>query len=149
MARRAPLGATAAADESAKRPGLKDGVARARWAWRDRSIPRWLVLYEFSDLMLDRLHGYIAPYFVDVAMTSAAYVATAVAVGAYADLLDTPAAGTSLAESEVSEVHQDKRPIALVLYVGFLLVPSPPMKLAALALLGVAPTGWYSVLKAR
>ena len=109
MARTAPLGATTGVDEGAKRPGLKAGVARAWRALRDRWILRWLVLYEFSDLMLDGLHGYIALYFVDVAKTSAAYAATAVAVGAGADLLGTLLL-IPLLESEGSELPQDKRP---------------------------------------
>jgi FSR family fosmidomycin resistance protein-like MFS transporter len=149
MARRAPFGTTAAVDESARRPDLKDGVARAWRALRDRSILRWLVLYEFSDLMLDGLHGYIALYFVDVAKTSAAYAATAVAVAAGADLLGTLLLIPLLERVKGVSYLKISALVALVLYAGFLLVPSPPMKLAALALLGVALAGWYSVLKAQ
>lgn len=36
-------------------------------ALRQKEVLRWLVLLEFSDLMLDVLLGFLALYFVDVA----------------------------------------------------------------------------------
>ena len=55
-------------------------IAATMKAVRSRSVLRWLVLLELSDLMLDGLHGYLALYFVDVAETSAAQAAVGVVI---------------------------------------------------------------------
>ncbi|HEY5157251.1 MAG TPA: MFS transporter, partial [Anaerolineales bacterium] len=56
--------------------GFRDAFATLRRG----AIMRWLVLLEFSDLMLDVLYGYLALYFVDVVGFSVSQAALAVAV---------------------------------------------------------------------
>ena len=42
-------------------------------ALKDKTVLRWLILLEFSDLMLDMLYGFLALYFVDVAHVTATF----------------------------------------------------------------------------
>ena len=56
------------------------GISAAFRALRNRSVLRWLLLLEFSDLMLDVFYGFLALYFVDVAGFSTGNAALAVAV---------------------------------------------------------------------
>src|SRR5512136_918593 len=64
-------------------PGFSDvwlGIRGALSALRRGDVLRWLMLLEFSDLMLDVLLGYLALYFVDVVGVSPAQAGLAVAV---------------------------------------------------------------------
>ena len=149
MARITPLGATTVRSDIENQRDLKEGVTRAWQALRDRSILRWLFLYEFSDLMLDGLHGYIALYFVDVAGTSVTYGASAVATWTGAGLLGTVLVIPLLERVQGVSYLRVSALAALVIFAGFLLAPSPLIKLAILALLGLSVAGWYSVLKAQ
>jgi len=58
-------GTIATADES-EPVTFRTGVRNAIHALRHREVLRWLTLLQFSDLMLDVLHGYLALYMVDV-----------------------------------------------------------------------------------
>ena len=129
--------------------GFTRGITDAFDQLRSRSVLRWLVLLEFSDLMLDGLHGYLALYFVDVAGlsgTSAALgVATWIGFGLLGDFLLIPLLTrvhglTYLRFSSLPE---------LLLFAMFLLVPGLWPKLGVVALLGLGHAGWYAVLKAQ
>lgn len=116
---------------------------------RDRNILRWLILLEFSDLMLDILYGFLALYFVDVAGASPASAALAVAVwtglGLVGDLLLIPLVERvkGLDYLRISVV------LELVLFPLFLLVPQFWVKLVLIGLLGFFNSGWYAILKAN
>ncbi|HEX7541981.1 MAG TPA: MFS transporter, partial [Anaerolineales bacterium] len=56
------------------------GIYNAFNALKRGVVLRWLILLEFSDLMLDVLYGFLALYFVDVAGFTASKAALAVAV---------------------------------------------------------------------
>ena len=64
-----------------------DGILGAFHALRRGEVLRWLTLLQFSDLMLDILHGYLALYFVDVAGMEPAQAAFAVAIWTGAGLI--------------------------------------------------------------
>jgi len=128
---------------------LKQGILDVGRALRRSSVMRWLLLLEFSALMLDVLHGYLALYFVDVVGTAATQAALGVAlwtgVGLVGDLLLIPLLErvrglTYLKFSVLAE---------LVLFPTFLLVPGLGPKLAVVAALGFANAGWYSVLQGQ
>ena len=92
VARGMPLGGASDTGQSrAIAKDLKRGIIDALRALRSFPVLRWLVLLEFSDLMLDGLHGYMALYFVDVVGSKAAGAAMGVAVwtgvGLLGDLL--------------------------------------------------------------
>ena len=71
-------GATETGEERAP-SSIRRGIANALGQLRRASVLRWLVLLEFSDLMLDGLQGYLALYFVDVTRVSPASAAIGVA----------------------------------------------------------------------
>src|SRR5438445_150343 len=48
--------------DSEEKIGFLDGVRNAIRAVRRREVLRWIILLEFSDLMLDILYSYIALY---------------------------------------------------------------------------------------
>ena len=124
-----------------------DGIRNALQALKRGAVLRWLILLEFSDLMLDVLYGYMALYFVDVVGFSASKAALAVAVwtgfGLLGDLLVIPLLEKvrGLNYLRLSVV------IELILFPAFLLLPNPWMKLVTAGLLGLFNSGWYAILK--
>jgi FSR family fosmidomycin resistance protein-like MFS transporter len=129
--------------------GFVGGVRNALHALRRREVLRWLTLLQFSDLMLDFLHGYMALYFVDVVGVSEAQAGVAIAiwtgVGLLGDLVMIPLLERvrGLSYLRVSAV------IELILFTAFLLVPGLIPKLILLALIGVFNAGWYSILQGQ
>lgn len=124
--------------------GLQDAIG----ALRRREVVRWLVLLEFSDLMLDVLLGFLALYMVDVGGATPAQAGIAVAawtgVGLIGDFLLIPLLERvrGLRYLRVSAV------LELLLFPIFLLAPGFWPKVAALGLLGLFNSGWYSILQA-
>jgi MFS transporter, FSR family, fosmidomycin resistance protein len=110
-------------------------------------VLRWLILLEFSDLMLDVLYGFLALYFVDVIGISVSGAAMAVAVwtgfGLLGDLLIIPLLEKvrGLRYLRISVV------LELILYPAFLIIPFFWGKLVLLGLLGLFNSGWYAILK--
>lgn len=125
--------------------GLGDVLA----AIRRRDVLRWLVLLEFSDLMLDVLLGFLALYMVDVGGATVAQASIAVAIwsgaGLVGDFLLIPLLerAPGLAYLRVSIV------LKLLLYPAFLLLPGLGAKYLLLALLGLFNVGWYAILQAQ
>ncbi len=134
-------------DENNRR--FMDGVRGAIQALRRWEVLRWLLLLQFSNLMLDILHGYIALYFVDVVGTHAEQASLAVAVwsgvGLIGDFLLIPLLERvrGLDYLRVSAV------IEFMLFPALLLMPGIVPKLVILALLGFFNAGWYSVLQGQ
>ena len=123
--------------------GFRTGFA----ALRQRAVLRWLVLLEFSNLMLDVLYGYLALYFVDVVGFSPTKAALAVAVWTGFGLL-----GDSLLIPLLERVHglgylRLSVLMELVLFPAFLLIANPWIKLVVAGLLGLFNSGWYAILK--
>jgi FSR family fosmidomycin resistance protein-like MFS transporter len=148
-AKEVPLGGGTEITKLLRLSNLRRGMVDTLGHLRRRSVLRWLVLLEFSDLMLDGLHGYLALYLVDVVGMSASSAALGVALwtgfGLLGDLLLIPLLGrvrglTYLKFSALTE---------LLLFTAFLLVPGLGPKLVVLALLGLGHAGWYAVLKAQ
>lgn len=128
---------------------FKSGVLNALHALWNKEILRWLVLLEFSDLMLDVLYGFLALYFVDVVGITPAQAALAVSVwlvvGLIGDFLLIP-----LLERVSGLVYLRLSVILeLILFPAFLLVPTMWGKLVLLGFLGLFNAGWYAVLKGR
>jgi FSR family fosmidomycin resistance protein-like MFS transporter len=130
-------------------PGLAslwEGTRNAFSALKRRTVLRWLILLEFSDLMLDVLYGYLALYFVDVVGFTASKAAFAVAVwtgfGLLGDFLLIPLLEKvrGLDYLRLSVVFE------LILFPAFLLFPNPWLKLVIAALLGLFNSGWYAIL---
>lgn len=135
--------------DTAKPPGIIEGFRAAMGALRQKEVRRWLVLLEFSDLMLDVMLGFLALYFVDVAGFSPSQAGLGVAVwtgmGLLGDFLLIPLLDRvpGLVYLRLSAV------LELVLFTGFLLVDPPGLKIALVGLLGFFNSGWYAILRAR
>jgi FSR family fosmidomycin resistance protein-like MFS transporter len=123
------------------------GIRIALSALRRREVLRWLILLEFSDLMLDGLFGFLALYFVDVAGMTASRAALAVAVwtglGLLGDFLLIPLLEKvrGLNYLRISIVAE------FLLFPAFLLVADPWLKLGIVGLLGLFNSGWYAILQ--
>jgi FSR family fosmidomycin resistance protein-like MFS transporter len=118
-------------------------------ALRNWSVVRWLILLEFSDLMLDIFYGFLPLYFVDVAGFTPAEAALSVAVwtgvGLLGDFLLIPLIERvrGLDYLRVSVI------IELILFPLFLLSFIPWLKLIIVGLMGFFNAGWYAILKAN
>ncbi len=129
--------------------GFWEGLKNGLHALRRRDVLRWLVLLEFSDLMLDVLYGFLALYLVDVAGVTPAQASLGVAVwagvGLLGDFLLIPLLErlSGLAYLKVSVL------LEMLLFPAFLLAPGLPVKLALLGMLGFFNSGWYAILQAQ
>ena len=147
-ARRAPLG-PAAGDTDQDAASFLDGVRAAMAALRRFAVVKWLALLQASDLLLDTFKSFLALYMVDVAGASESSAALAIAVwvggGLVGEFLVIPllerVRGLTYLRFSVA--------VVLPLYPAFLLAPSFEWKLAAVAALGFASAGWYSILQGQ
>ncbi|MBI3151722.1 MAG: MFS transporter [Chloroflexi bacterium] len=118
-------------------------------ALKNWAVVRWLILLEFSDLMLDVLYGFLPLYFVDVAGFTPAQAALSVAVwtgvGLLGDFLLIPLVERvkGLDYLRISVV------IELVLFPLFLLSSQAWLKFVIIGFMGFFNSGWYAILKAN
>ena len=118
-------------------------------ALKSWTVVRWLILLEFSDLMLDIFYGFLPLYFVDVAGFTPTQAALSVAVWAGVGLL-----GDFLLIPLVERVKGlDYLRVSVILELSlfplFLLSPLAWLKLIIVALMGFFNAGWYAILKAQ
>ena len=133
-------------------PRLSDfqvGFRNTIQALRSRSVLRYLILLEFSDLMLDVLYSFLALYFVDVGGLSPAQAVLAVAVWTVVGLLGDFLLIPLLEKVRGLDYLRISVIIELLLFPAFLLVPNIILKLVLLAILGFFNSGWYAILQAR
>jgi MFS transporter, FSR family, fosmidomycin resistance protein len=128
---------------------FRQGARDALGALGRGEVRRWLLLLEFSDLMLDGLHGFLALYFVDVVGIDDARAGLAIAVwtgvGLCGDFLLIPL----LERVRGLSYLRLSACVMLCLFPAFLLAPGVPAKLVLLGLIGLTNAGWYSILKAQ
>jgi FSR family fosmidomycin resistance protein-like MFS transporter len=126
-----------------------ESIISALSSLKNRAVLRWLILLEFSDLMLDVLYGFLALYFVDVVGVDAASAAVGVAIwtgfGLLGDFLLIPLVERvkGLDYLRISVISE------LILFPLFLLSTNYWLKLVLLGLLGFFNSGWYAILKAN
>jgi FSR family fosmidomycin resistance protein-like MFS transporter len=128
---------------------MREGLRGALSALRKGRVFRWLVLLKAADLMLDILFGLIALYYVDVVGVPAPEAATAVAVWTIAGLLGDFLVIPLLERMNGLSYLRASAAVMAVLFPAFLLAGSPVLKLILLASIGLAKSGWYSILKAE
>jgi len=118
-------------------------------ALKNWAVVRWLILLEFSDLMLDIFYGFLPLYFVDVAGFTPAQAALSVivwtGVGLLGDFLLIPLVERvkGLDYLHISVI------IELILFPLFLLTSISWLKLVIVGLMGFFNAGWYAILKAK
>ncbi|MBN1370334.1 MAG: MFS transporter [Anaerolineaceae bacterium] len=142
-----PLKPLQSDDEDEPTLPLLESLRRALLLLKRGEVLRWVVLLEFSDLMMDVLYSFLALYFVDVVKIDPGSAALAVSVwtvvGLAGDFLLIPLLERvkGLDYLRVSVV------LELILYPAFLLVEPLWLKLVLLGVLGFFNSGWYSILK--
>ena len=128
---------------------LWTGVRSAFSALRSGEVLRWLVLLQFSDLMLDVLLGFLALYFVDVAGLSTGQAALGIAVWSGLGLLGDFLLIPLLERVRGLDYLRLSVVLELLLFPAFLLVHALLGKFILLGLLGLFNSGWYAILKGR
>ena len=134
-------------EEEEEKFSFREGLLRALGLLKRKEVLRWLVLLEFSDLMLDVLYSYLALYLVDVVKLSPEMAALGVAVWTGVGLLGDFLLIPLLEKVRGLDYLRVSVVLELVLFPAFLLAPGLPLKLVCLGLLGFFNSGWYSVLK--
>lgn len=130
-------------------PNFREGFRNAWIAIRNIQVLRWVVLLEFSDLMLDILMSFLALYFVDVVGLTPATAAIAVSVWSIVGLVGDFLIIFLLERVDGLAYLRVSAVIEFVLYSAFLLVDDVILKVAILAIIGFFNAGWYSVLQGR
>jgi FSR family fosmidomycin resistance protein-like MFS transporter len=127
-----------------------DGFRAAFATLKRGDVWRWLILLEFSDLMLDVFLGFLALYFVDVVHVSEAQAGIIVTLwlvlGMATDFLFIPFIDRQPDSMKFMRVTALLEIFAMVL---FLLIPGLLPKLAAIVLVNIFNTGWYPILKGQ
>jgi len=136
-------------DEDGDSMTFWQGLKKAWHAMKRPDVLRWLILLEFSDLMLDVLLGYLALYFVDVVGLTEAQAAIAVLVWTGVGLIGDFMLIFLLERIKGLVYLRFSAAVILCLYPAFLLVDTLALKLVLLALLGFFNAGWYAILKAQ
>lgn len=127
----------------------RTSLGEAWAALRRGEVRASLTLLECSNLLLDVFRGFLALYFVDAVGASPAVASLAVAVltgvGLVGDALVVPL----LERVPGAWYVRRSAGMAVLVLPAFLLVPSVPVKLVLLGVLGLLTAGWYAVLQAR
>ena len=125
-----------------------DGFRSALSALKRREVWRWLLLLEFSDLMLDVFLGFLALYFVDVAHVTDTQAGLAVTLwlvlGMLTDFLFIPFIDR---QPDSMKFLRRTAIFELISFSIFLLVPGFIPKLVAIVFVNIFNTGWYPILK--
>jgi FSR family fosmidomycin resistance protein-like MFS transporter len=125
-----------------------DGFYSALSALKRGKVLRWLILLEFSDLMLDVFLGFLALYFVDVAHATETQARIAItiwlALGMLTDFLFIPFIDR---QPDSMKFMQRTATFEVIAFSVFLLVPGFIPKLIAIVFVNIFNTGWYPILK--
>jgi FSR family fosmidomycin resistance protein-like MFS transporter len=118
-------------------------------ALRRRSVIRWLVVLEATDLMGDVLLGYLALYFVDVVGLSPIGAAVVIVVWTVAGLVGDALLLVVLARASGLSYLRASAVVALFVFPAFLLAPSAAVEVALLTALAILHAGWYAIPQGR
>jgi FSR family fosmidomycin resistance protein-like MFS transporter len=138
----------AEADEADAGSEERVSAGEALRALRTGQVARWLVLLQVSDLLLDVLTGFVGIYLVYVVHASPAQAAIGVAIRLGAGLAGDAVFVFLAGRISARTVLRASALAAGLLFPAFLVVGPLPAKLAILAALSVATSGWYPVLQA-
>ena len=118
-------------------------------ALKNWTVVRWLILLEFSDLMLDIFYGFLPLYFVDIAGFTPAQAALSVSIWAGVGLLGDFLLIPLVERVKGLDYLRLSVIIELILFPTFLLIQASWLKLVIVALMGFFNAGWYAILKAK
>lgn len=116
-------------------------------ALRNPHLMRWMVLLQFSDLLLDVLTGYLPLYFTDVAGFSVAQASLMVSVLMLAGLISNIVLIPILERFPGRKLVRISAGATGILYAAWLLVPWLWVKIGLIILIKLVTLGWYEVLQ--
>jgi FSR family fosmidomycin resistance protein-like MFS transporter len=116
-------------------------------AFRNLHLMRWMILLEFSDLLLDVLTGYLALYFTDVIGLSVAQASLMMSVLMLAGLISNIALIPALERIPGRKLVRLSAVTSAVLYAAWLLAPWLWAKIGLIILIKLVTMGWYEVLQ--
>ncbi len=129
--------------------GFVTGLRLAVKALQRRDVLRWLVLLEFSNLILDILLGYLALYFVDVVHVNEAQAGIAVAIFTGVGLLGDALLIPLLERVRGLDYLRVSAVIELVLFIAFMIVEQSLLKIIIIGIIGFFNSGWYAILQGQ
>jgi FSR family fosmidomycin resistance protein-like MFS transporter len=116
-------------------------------AVRNPQLMRWMVLLQFSDLLLDVLTGYLALYFTDVIGLTVAQASLMVSVLMLAGLVSNIVLIPLLEKYPGRNLVRLSAGVTGILYAAWLLVPWLWAKIGLIILIKLVTLGWYEVLQ--
>jgi FSR family fosmidomycin resistance protein-like MFS transporter len=123
-------------------------LLRGLWdALRNPSLMRWMILLQFSDLLLDVLTGYLALYFTDVIGLSVAQASVMMSVLMGAGLISNIVLIPLLEKYPGRTLVRLSANVTGVLYAAWLLAPWLWAKIGLIILVKLVTLGWYEVLQ--
>lgn len=128
---------------------MRDAAGLAMKSLRDPTVLRWLVLLAAVDLMLETFVSFMALYFVDVAASTAAIAAVAIAIWTGSSLVGEASFVVLLRRFEGLRLIRLNALVVMLLFPVFMLVKSTSIKLGLLAMMGLLCAGWYSIVMAQ
>lgn len=120
--------------------GLWDAVRNPR-------LMRWMVLLQFSDLLLDVLTGYMALYYTDVIGLTVAQASLMVSVLMLAGLISNIILIPLLEKYNGRKLVRLSAGVSGILYTAWLLSPWLWAKIGLIILIKLTTLGWYEVLQ--
>jgi FSR family fosmidomycin resistance protein-like MFS transporter len=127
-----------------------DGFRTALTSLKRVEVWRWLLLLEFSDLMMDVLFSYLALYFVDVARATEVQAGITVtvwlAMGLITDFLFIPFIDR---QRDSIKFLRTTALMECFAFSAFLLMPGFIPKLIVVIAVNLFNTGWYPILQGR
>ncbi len=135
--------------ETSHQAGI-DGKALLAGLWgaiRNAHLMRWLVLLQFSDLLLDVLTGYLPIYFTDVTGMSLAQASLMMSVLMLAGLISNIVLIPILERFPGRNLVRISACLTGILYMAWLLVPWLWVKLILIVLIKLVTLGWYEVMQ--
>jgi MFS transporter, FSR family, fosmidomycin resistance protein len=112
----------------------------------NRALLRWMVLLQFSDLLLDVLTGYLALYFTDVMDFTVVQASLMMSVLMLAGLVSNIVLIPLLERFPGRNLVRVSAVVTGILYAAWLLAPLLWAKVALIILIKLTTLGWYEVL---
>jgi len=116
-------------------------------ALRNPRLMRWMILLQFSDLLLDVLTGYLPLYFTDVAGFSIAQASLMVSVMMLAGLISNVVLIPILERFPGRKLVRISAGVTGILYAAWLLAPWLWAKIGLIIVIKLVTLGWYEVLQ--
>jgi FSR family fosmidomycin resistance protein-like MFS transporter len=113
---------------------------------KNPGLMRWIVLLQFSDLLLDVFVGYVTVYFTDVVGFSVAHAGLVLSGLMVSSLLADLALIPLLERVPGRRLVRTSAWIAIVVFSAWLLLPWPVVKVVLAIGIRFSTIGWYQVL---